>query len=80
LGTKSQRQGAGEKTWTHFTGTYDSKAKNERQIVYVNGKRAGASTRPGKVTPTNIRLRLGDGVGDLSSSASSMQWLFSMPS
>ena len=59
MGTKSQRQGAGEKTWTYFTGTYDSKAKNEHRIVYVNGKRAGASTRSGKVAPTNNPVEVG---------------------
>ena len=36
-----------------------SKAKNEHLIVYVNGKRAGASTRPGKVTPTDNPVEVG---------------------
>ena len=47
------------KTWIHFAATYDSKAKNEHLIVYVNGKRAGASTRPGKVTPTDNPVEVG---------------------
>ena len=48
-----------KKTWIHFAATYDSKAKNEHLIVYVNGKRAGASTRPGKVTPTDNPVEVG---------------------
>ena len=48
-----------KKNWTHFAATYDSKAKNEHLIVYVNGKRAGASTRPGKVIPTENPVEIG---------------------
>jgi hypothetical protein len=47
------------KTWIHFAATYDSKANNNHLIVYVNGVQAGASTRPGKVTPTGNPVEIG---------------------
>ncbi len=37
-------------TWIHFAATYESAAKSDQLIVYVNGERAGSSTRPGKGT------------------------------
>ncbi|MDE0315716.1 MAG: LamG domain-containing protein [Candidatus Poribacteria bacterium] len=37
-------------TWIHFAATYDSSENNNQLVVYVNGVRAGASTRPGKGT------------------------------
>ncbi|MCG9127426.1 LamG domain-containing protein [Candidatus Poribacteria bacterium] len=37
-------------TWIHFAATYDKSANNNQLNVYVNGKQAGASTRPGNPT------------------------------
>lgn len=34
-------------TWIHYAATYDKSANNNQLNVYVNGKHAGASTRPG---------------------------------
>ena len=48
-----------KKTWIHFAATYDSKAKNEHLIVYVNGVQAGVSTRPGKITATENPVEIG---------------------
>ncbi len=48
-----------EDTWIHFAATYDSNAKNEHLVVYVNGERAGASTRPGDIAVTPNPVELG---------------------
>ena len=48
-----------KETWIHFAATYDSKAKNEHLIVYVNGIQAGKSTRPGKITATENPVEIG---------------------
>lgn len=48
-----------EDTWIHFAATYDSNEKNEQLVVYVNGKRAGASTRPGDIAVTANPVELG---------------------
>ena len=48
-----------KETWIHFAATYDSKAKNEHLIVYVNGIQAGQSTRPGKITATENPVEIG---------------------
>ena len=47
-----------EKKWIHFAATYDINEKNEQLVVYVNGKKAGVSTRPGKtaVTPNPVEI------------------------
>ncbi len=37
-----------EDTWTHIAATFDSGANNNQLIIYVNGERAGSSTRAGK--------------------------------
>ena len=34
-------------TWIHFAAIYDKSANNNQLTVYVNGKHAGGSTRPG---------------------------------
>lgn len=34
-------------TWIHFAATYDNSAKSDQLVVYVNGERAGSSTRAG---------------------------------
>ena len=48
-----------EKKWIHFAATYDSNAKNEQLVVYVNGKRAGVSTRPGDIAVTGNAVEIG---------------------
>ena len=48
-----------EKKWIHFAATYDSNAKNEHLVVYVNGERAGVSTRPGKIAVTANPVEIG---------------------
>lgn len=48
-----------EDTWIHFAATYDSNAKNEHLVVYVNGKRAGVSTRPGDIAVTGNAVEIG---------------------
>jgi len=48
-----------EDTWIHFAATYDSNAKNEHLVVYVNGERAGASTRPGDIAVTANAVEIG---------------------
>jgi len=48
-----------EDTWIHFAATYDSNEKNEQLVVYVNGKRAGASTRPGDIAVTGNAVEIG---------------------
>ena len=48
-----------EDTWIHFAATYDSNAKNEHLVVYVNGERAGASTRPGDIAVTVNPVEIG---------------------
>ncbi|MDE0682241.1 MAG: LamG domain-containing protein [Candidatus Poribacteria bacterium] len=48
-----------EDTWIHFAATYDSNAKNEHLVVYVNGERAGASTRPGDIAVTGNAVEIG---------------------
>ncbi len=48
-----------EDTWIHFAATYDSNAKNEHLVVYVNGERAGASTRPGGIAVTANPVEIG---------------------
>ncbi len=51
-------------TWIHFAATYDSNEKSEQLIVYVNGEKAGASTRPGAVAVTANPVEIGKwGVG-----------------
>ena len=35
-------------TWIHYAATYDSRENSDQLVVYVNGVRAGASTRDGK--------------------------------
>ncbi len=37
-----------EDTWTHIATTYERAANNDHVILYVNGVRAGSSSRPGK--------------------------------
>lgn len=46
-------------TWIHFAATYDSNAKNEQLVVYVNGERAGVSTRPGDIAVTGNAVEIG---------------------
>ena len=48
-----------EDTWIHFAATYDSNAKNEHLVVYVNGEQAGVSTRPGEVAVTANAVEIG---------------------
>lgn len=48
-----------EDTWIHFAATYDSNAKNEHLVVYVNGERAGVSTRPGDIAVTGNAVEIG---------------------
>ncbi|MXV72746.1 LamG domain-containing protein [Candidatus Poribacteria bacterium] len=48
-----------EDTWIHFAATYDSNAKNEHLVVYVNGERAGVSTRPGDIAVTANAVEIG---------------------
>ena len=48
-----------EDTWIHFAATYDSNEKNEQLVVYVNGERAGASTRPGDIAVTGNAVEIG---------------------
>lgn len=48
-----------EKKWIHFAATYDSNAKNEQLVVYVNSKRAGVSTRPGDIAVTGNAVEIG---------------------
>lgn len=48
-----------EDTWTHFAATYDSNEKAEQLVVYVNGERAGASTRPGDIAVTGNAVEIG---------------------
>ena len=48
-----------EDTWIHFAATYDSNAKNEHLVVYVNGERAGVSTRPGAIAVTGNAVEIG---------------------
>lgn len=47
------------KTWIHFAATYDSGADSDQLVVYVNGERAGTSTRPGKGSPNNDPVTFG---------------------
>ncbi|MCY4402735.1 MAG: LamG domain-containing protein [Candidatus Poribacteria bacterium] len=35
-------------TWIHYAATYERAKNSDQLVVYVNGVRAGASTRPGK--------------------------------
>ena len=35
-------------TWTHIAATYDSNANSNQLVIYVDGVRANASSRPGK--------------------------------
>ena len=48
-----------EDTWIHFAATYDSNAKNQQLVVYVNGKQAGVSTRPGDIAVTGNAVEIG---------------------
>ena len=48
-----------EDTWIHFAATYDSNAKNEQLVVYVNGEQAGVSTRPGDIAVTGNAVEIG---------------------
>ena len=48
-----------EDTWIHFAATYDINEKNEQLVVYVNGKKAGVSTRPGKTAVTANPVEIG---------------------
>ena len=48
-----------EKKWIHFAATYDINEKNEQLVVYVNGKKAGVSTRPGKTAVTGNPVEIG---------------------
>ena len=48
-----------EKKWIHFAATYDINEKNEQLVVYVNGKKAGVSTRPGKTAVTVNPVEIG---------------------
>lgn len=48
-----------EKKWIHFAATYDINKKSEHLVVYVNGKQAGVSTRPGKTAATANPVELG---------------------
>ncbi len=48
-----------EDTWTHFAATYNANEKNEQLTVYVNGEKAGTSTRPGKTAATLNPVEIG---------------------
>ena len=48
-----------EDKWIHFAATYDINAKAEQLVVYVNGVKAGVSTRPGKTTVTGNPVEIG---------------------
>lgn len=48
-----------EDTWIHYAATYDVNEKTEQLVVYVNGVKAGASTRPGKTTVTGNPVEIG---------------------
>ena len=48
-----------EDTWIHFAATYDVNEKNEQLVVYVNGQKAGMSTRPGKTAVTGNPVEIG---------------------
>ena len=48
-----------EDTWIHFAATYDINEKAEQLVVYVNGKKAGVSTRPGKTAVTANPVEIG---------------------
>ena len=48
-----------EKKWIHFAATYDINEKAEQLVVYVNGKKAGVSTRPGKTAVTANPVEIG---------------------
>lgn len=48
-----------EDTWIHYAATYDSNENNEQLVLYVNGERAGASTRPGNIAGTNNPVEIG---------------------
>ena len=48
-----------EKKWIHFAATYDINEKGEQLVVYVDGKKAGASTRPGKTAVTGNPVEIG---------------------
>lgn len=48
-----------EDTWIHFAATYDSNENAEQLVVYVNGERAGASTRPGDIAVTGNAVEIG---------------------
>ena len=48
-----------EKKWIHFAATYDINEKAEQLVVYVNGKKAGVSTRPGKTAVTGNPVEIG---------------------
>lgn len=47
------------KKWIHFAATYDSGANADQLVVYVNGERAGSSTRPGKGAGNNDPVTIG---------------------
>ena len=47
------------KTWIHFAATFDSKANADQLVVYVNGERMGASTRPGNGAGNNNAVTIG---------------------
>ena len=48
-----------EDKWIHFAATYDINEKAEQLVVYVNGKKAGVSTRPGKTAVTANPVEIG---------------------
>ena len=48
-----------EKKWIHFAATYDINEKAEQLVVYVNGEKAGVSTRPGKTAVTGNPVEIG---------------------
>ena len=48
-----------EDKWIHFAATYDINEKAEQLVVYVNGVKAGVSTRPGKTTVTENPVEIG---------------------
>ncbi len=47
------------KTWIHFAATFDSGANADQLVVYVNGERAGSSTRAGKGAGNNDAVTFG---------------------
>ena len=47
------------KTWIHYAATFDSSANNDQLVIYVNGERAGSSTRDGQGTGNENPVEIG---------------------